>query len=324
MTARLWVQSLRPYGIDLVTGLVPPPGWNVRQTKQSLGLGAGQARELVFDLDRVEPSKEAPAEFPRPPYELGMAASLSEASIRRTQQVWPTQIPERTIEVGYGLDDWAGVSPVVVTGESPQVRAEVRVAWDADYFYFAAEVHRPRDAFRPGRYASDGDAIQLAWGTDDGAAPADPFSGAGHLAAITFADGKPQVIRLAAPRVFPARPRPRQHGPVVRPRRGGQGRHLRDRSRKVTIFEAAIPLKALDPVRAERGRSIRFAFRIGDGGGQPLDWSRHRRRPRLPGRAGQLPAPLLRRTPCRASVCGPLPGRCPAARRKSRRKRNDG
>ena len=191
------------------------------------------------------------------------------------------------------------------------MQAEVRVAWDSNFFYFAAEVHRPRDAFRPGRYASDGDAIQLAWGTDDGAAPADPFSGAGHLAAITFADGKPQVMRLAAPRVFLRDHVPGNMDPWYAPVEGAKADISRDRSRQVTIFEAAIPLKALDTVRAERGRSIRFAFRIGDGGGQPLDWSCAAGVPDyLAGPGNFLPLSCDDALPCFSlwTFTGPVPG----------------
>jgi hypothetical protein len=313
MTARLWLQSHRPEGIDGVAGLVPPPGWTVRQTKQSFGLGGGQSKELIFDLDRATPDKDAPSAAPataQPPYELSIAISLSEASIRRTQLVWPTQIHQRTIEVGYGLDDWAGLSPVVVTSESGQVRAEVRTAWDADNFYFSAIVYRQRESFRTGRFASDGDAVQLAWAADDGAARPEASGGSTDLAAVTFADGKPQVIRLGGPRIFKRDHLPGNLDPWYGPIDGAKADIAYDQKQKATIFEAAIPLKALKSVHVERGRAIRFAFRIGDGAGVPLDWSRAAAVPDfLAGPGNFMPASCVDALPCLGlwTFIGPTP-----------------
>jgi hypothetical protein len=284
MTATLWVQSHRPSGADGVAGIIAPPGWKVRQAKETFGLGAGQAREVSFDLDRVAPAKDETAspDAAQRPVDLPVTVLLNEEPVRRTQAVWPTAVPERTIDVGYGLDDWEGIPPVVVVSDSGGVRAEVRAAWDSKFFYFAAAVHRERHSFVRGRYASDGDAIQLAWGVDDRAdddfgnrgLPAGAFRDTDHLMALTFGKDGAQVIRLRGPHMMLRDHVPGNMDAMVGPVEGAAADIARDAAGKVTLYEAAIPLKALAPLRVERGRTVRFSFRIGDGRNPPLEWSR--------------------------------------------------
>ena len=289
MTATLWVQSHRPWLVDAVAGLMPPLGWRSRQTKQAFGLDAGQARELTFDLERVPPAKgdaEAPSAADRPPYEIQAAVTLGEEWVRRTQTVWLTQVPEQTVEVGYGLAAWEGIEPVVLASDLAGIRAEVRTAWDAKFFYFSAAVQRDRDGFMAGRFASDGDAIQLAWGLDgradddfggrgrDKGLPAGAFRDTDHLMAITFGKGGAQVIRLRGPHAMLRDHVPGNMDSWYGPVEGAVAAIARDAEKKVTIYEAAIPLAALAPLRAERGWTFRFSFRIGDGANLPLEWSR--------------------------------------------------
>jgi hypothetical protein len=331
MTAHLWIQSHRPERQDVVAGLQPPPGWKMRQEKQGVGLAGGEARELVFDMVRETPAPEAKAGVPNSlsaravsgPVEISIAVSLSEDWVRRTQQVWPTVTPERTIEVGYGLADWAGIDPVPLASDSGTAQVEVRTAWDAENFYFAAVVHRDREAFRVGRFASDGDAIVLAWGVGDRADDdfSNPARGAGlpsgafrdtdHVIALTFTSSGAQAIRLHGPRMMLRDHVPGNLDAWYGPVEGAKVDIARDAKQKVTIYEAAIPLKALAGLRAERGRTVRFSFRIGDGNGPPLEWSRAAGVPDyLAGPGSFLPLSSVEGLPCQTlwTFTGPTPG----------------
>jgi hypothetical protein len=279
MTATLWVQNQRPYRADVMAGLLMPVGWKCRQSKYQFGLDPGQAREAAFDLD-------VPADPGPPPYAIQAAATVNEELARRAAAVWPTTIPQRTVKVGYGLEDWQGIDPVVVASAASDVKAEVLAAWDAEFFYFAAAVHRWRAGFRPGRFASDGDAIQLAWGAGDRADddfgqrgrdrafPVGAFRDTDHLMALTFGKEGAQLVRLRGLRQALRDHVPGNQDSWYGPVDGAQASIARDEEHQVTIFEAAVPWKALAPVRGERGRTLRFGFRIGDGERPPLEWSR--------------------------------------------------
>jgi hypothetical protein len=310
LTATLWVQSHRPQGCDAVAGIKAPDGWKVRPDRERFSLGSGQAKELTFDLERIAPAPgEAAASAPAP--ELATALLLGEEWMRRTQVPLLTQTPERTVDVGYGLEDWKGIEPVRVANETGAVRAEVRTAWDAKFFYFAAAVYRDRDSYIRGRTAADGDAIQLAWGLDDRADddfgnrgrerafPAGAFRDTDHLMAITFGKDGPQVLRLRGPHILlrdhVAGNQDSWFGPVE----GAAADISRDLDGKVTLYEAAIPLKALAPLKAERGRTFRFSFRIGDAARAPLEGARAAGVPDfLAGPGSFLPLSSLEGLPC--------------------------
>ncbi len=291
MTASLWVQSHRPNRTDVLAGLLMPAGLRARQTKYRFSLDPGQAREVTVEIDAVKlaAEDEKPAALESvagPPYEIQAVASLGEEWVRRIQPVWPTQAPERTIEVGYGLTGWEGIAPVVVQNEAGDVKAEVRTAWDSKFFYFSAVVHRTRDTFRPGRFASDGDAIQLAWGAADRAdddfggkardrsLPVGAFRDTDHLMAVTFMKDGPQIIRLRGPKVALRDHIPGNQDAWYGPVEGATADIARDAPAKATYFAAAIPWQALPPLSGGRGKSFRFGFRIGDGANAPLEWSR--------------------------------------------------
>jgi hypothetical protein len=333
MTATLWLQNQRPYRVEVMSGFLLPQGWRSRQTKQQFALDAGQAREVTFDFDVPlgRPGDTVaqaalgppPSTGPYGPYSLQAVATLNEEPVRRTQAVWPAVVPERTIEVGYGLDDWAGIDPVVVFSAAADVQAEVRVAWDARFFYFAASVRRQRESFRAGRLASEGDAVQLAWGLADRADddfgdrprdrayPAGAFRDTDYLMAITFGKDGAQVVRLRQPRVVLRDHVPGNRDDWYGPVEDAQAEIWRDADKGATVFEAAVPLKALAPLKGERGRTFRFAFRIGDGPRPPLEWARAAGTPDfLAGPGSFLPVSYAEGLPCQTvwMMVGPRPG----------------
>jgi hypothetical protein len=278
MNVTLWVQSQRPYRLEAMAGLLLPEGWKARQTKQQFGLDGGQAREIVFECD-------VPADLGPPPYPIQTAVSLGEEWARRTQAVWPTVMPERTIEVGYGTTGWEGIRSVALQSKAGDVKAEVRTAWDAQNFYFAAAVARPRGTFKAGRFAFDGDAIQLAWGAGDRAdddfgrpardraLPVGAFRDTDHLMAVTFGPSGAQVVRLRGPRIALRAHVPGNLDAWYGPVEGAVADISRDADNNLTLYSAAIPWKALAPLKGERGRTVRFGFRLGNGDDPPLDWS---------------------------------------------------
>jgi hypothetical protein len=307
MTATLWVQNQRPYRAEIMAGLLAPEGWKSRQSKYQFALDAGQAREVLFDFD-------VPADPGLPPYAIQASATVNEDLAQRSPAVWPTMIPEKTIEVGFGLDNWQGIEPVVVTSPAGDVKAEVRTAWDSKFFYFSAVVHRDRGGFRTGRFASDGDAIQLAWGLADRADddfgrrgrdrayPVGAFRDTDHLMTVTFGPGGAQVVRLRGPRQAMRDHVPGNQDSWYAPVDGAQAAIARDDEKNVTIFEAAVPLSALAPLKGERGRALRFGFRIGDGDRPPLEWSRAAAVPDfLAGPGSYLPLSYAEGLPCQTT-----------------------
>ena len=275
----LWIQSHRPQKQDAVAGLLLPEGWRTGQGKQRFSLEAGQAREVTFECD-------VPPEAGRGPYPIEAVVSLDEQYVRCRQNVWPAQAVERTIEVGFGLSDWEGIDPVVVEGAGGDVWAEVRTAWDKEFFYVSAAVRRKRATFKADTHASQGDAIQLAWGLSnradddfghkaaDWALPAGAFRDTDHLMALTFGQKGAALVRLRAPRIALRTHWPGNQDSWYGPVEGAKADIARDEAIGYTLFEAAIPMKELAPLKGERGRVFRFGFRIGNGDGRPLEWSR--------------------------------------------------
>jgi len=275
----VWVQSHLPRRAEGRVGLVVPEGWRARQAKHRFSLEAGEAREFTFECDVAE--EAAPA-----PYRLEAAATLDEAWVRRAFQVQVAQAPQRSITVGGGLADWEGIRPVRLADDATGTSAEVRTAWDREFFYFSAVVHRERETFLGGPHAFSGDAIQLGFGLSERAdddfgsrgrgkgLPAGAFRDTDHLFALTFGSEGPQVIRLRAPRVALRTHVPGNMDSWYGPVEDAKVLIGRDHDAGVTIYEAAIPLAAIEPLRAERGRVFRFGFRIGDGRNAPLEWAR--------------------------------------------------
>jgi hypothetical protein len=304
VSVTLWAQSLRPYRQDVTAGLLVPQGWRARTMKKRFALDAGAAAEAVFECDVV-------ADAGPPPYRLTAVASTDEENVRHTQDVQAAQAARRTIEVGYGLADWIGLDPVVLRDEDGKPAAEVKVAYDKDYFYFAAAVKRDRGTFRTGVLPSEGDAVQLAWGLADRAdddfghktrgvaLPEGAFRDTDHLMAITFGPDGAQVVRLRGPRMALRSHMPGNMDDWFGPVEGASADISRDAANSLTVYEAAIPLKELAPLRAQEGRVLRFGFRIGRGEGRPLEWAREAGVPDfLANPCSFLPASYAEGLPC--------------------------
>jgi hypothetical protein len=309
----VWIQSQRPYRADGMVDVVLPTGWRRLGSKYRFALEAGEAKEFTFEC-------EVAGEAGPGPYPIDAAVMMDDAWVRRTQSVQVAQTPERRITVGDGMLNWDGIAPVRLANASG-TRAEVWTAYDRDHFYFAAAVHRPRAGFRGGAHAFDGDAIQLAWGVgqraDDDfgsrgrgqALPAGAFRDTDHLMAITFSREGAQVVRLRRPGTLLRTHLPQNMDPWYGPVEGAQASVGRDEEAGVTLFEASIPMKELAPLAAQRDRLYRFAFRIGDGASEPLEWAREAGVPDyLANPASWLPAgrPAL---PCQTwwAMTGPRP-----------------
>jgi len=275
----LWVQSHRPTKLTGRAGLLLPEGWTARESKRQFDLQPGEAKEVSFDCDVAD--DQGPG-----PHTVEAVLSLDEEFVRHTQPVWLAQAPRRTIEVGYGLADWQGIAPVVVASADGKARAVVRTAWDADCFYFSAAIARERGTFRAGRFAFEGDAIQLGWGTegraDDDfghpargwALPEGAFRDTDHLMALVFTSDGPQVIRLRGPHIAMRAHVPGNQDPWYGPVEGAQLDIARDREAGQTLVEAAVPWSALAPLAGKQDAIFRFGFRIGHGDGRPMTWSR--------------------------------------------------
>ncbi|MBE3069687.1 MAG: hypothetical protein IMZ66_05575, partial [Planctomycetes bacterium] len=231
-----------------------------------------------------------------------------------------------TITVGYGLRDWGGIAPVILENKAGDIWAEVRAAWDKEFFYFSAAVRRQRATFRGGPFDFDGDAIQLAWGlakradddfghpARDMALPAGAFRDTDHLMALTFGENGAHVVRLRGPRVALRGHVPGNLDAWYGPVEGAVADISRDAAIGYTLYEAAIPLRELAPLKGERGRAFRFGFRIGQGGGRPLEWSRVAGVPDfLANPASYLPVSDADSLPCQTwwGMVGPRPGAPP-------------
>ena len=311
---RLWVQSHRPYRVEATAALLLPQGWTSRQAKQRFGIDPGEVREVTFDCDLAEDAGP-------PPHRVEAVLEADGAWTRRVQSVQPTSVPQRTIQVGFGLSDWNGIEPVRLEGAPEQPAAEVRVAYDRNFFYFAAQVARDRDSFLSAANGYGGDAIQLGFGlrprADDDfghksrGIPAGAFRDTDHLLAITLGQDGAQVIRLRGTAVVLRTRREENLDPWFGPVDGAEASIVFDAASHTTIYEAAIPLEAIQPLKGERGQSLRFAFRIGNGAGKPLDWAHVAGTPDyLANPASFLPTSDAEALPCRTRwvLTGPVPG----------------
>jgi len=280
----LWVQSHRPTPLSGRAGLLLPEGWTARDTKRQFDLQPGEAKEVSFECDVADDAGPGP-------HTIEVALSLDEEFVRHVQPVWVAQAPRRTIEVGYGLADWEGIAPVVVASADGKTRAEVRTAWDADCFYFSAAIARERSTFRAGRFAFEGDAVQLGWGgrgrADDDfghpargwALPAGAFRDTDHLMALVYTADGPQILRLRGPHMMLRAHVPGNQDPWYGPVDGAQLDIARDREAGRTLVEAAVPWSALAPLAGKQDAIFRFGFRIGNADGPPMTWSEEARVP---------------------------------------------
>jgi hypothetical protein len=275
----LWIQSHRPRKVSGRAGLLLPDGWKAREAKRRFDLEAGAATEVSFDC-------EAPPEAGPPPYPVEAVVSLDEEFVRHRQTVWVAQTPRRTVEVGFGLADWDGIRPVVIEAPGGEVWAEVRTAWDDDFFYVSASVRRERPTFKGGRFVFEGDAVQLAWGADGRAdddfghpargwaVPEGAFRDTDHLMALAFGADGARVIRLRRPHAMLRAHMPGNLDPWYGPVEGAEVDISRDQAIGHTVFEAAIPWTELAPLKGARDRLLRFGVRVGNGDGPPLSWAR--------------------------------------------------
>ena len=310
----VWIQSHRPYRQGATMSLILPPGWTARKPKRDVRLEPGEAWETAFECDVA-------ADVGPGPYMIGAVAQIDGETVSRVQAVQVAEAPQRSIEVGAGLTDWLGVRPVVLADESGERAAEVRVAWDEEFLYVAAAVKRPRGTFTGGPFAFSGDAIQLGFGLleradDDFAArgvgaamPAGAVRDTDHLLAVTYGAAGPEVVRLRGPGMAlsaraPGGEDPR-YGPVPRAKAAIEY----DRPAGRALYEAAIPMKELVPLKAKRGQVLRLAFLIGRAGQPPLEWARQEGVPEyLANPATFLPVSSVT-LPCvtRWSLAGPAP-----------------
>ena len=277
MRVTLWLQAHRPRRVDAVASLLAPDGWTVREAKQRASLGPGQVAELVFDCDV--------AKDPGPgPYRIEAAVQADGEWTRRVQEVQAAWIPKREIRAGLGMAEWAGIAPVRLRGDAAKPSAEVRVAYDASFFYFVARVAREHGGFIATSQAYGGDAIQLAFGlaprADDDfghvlpVLPPGAFRDTDHLFALTMGETRAELVRLRGSGAVLRTHLDGNADPWYGPVDGAQASVQYDEAAGVMVYEAAIPMAALQPLKPAAGQTLRFSFRIGDGKAPPLDWAR--------------------------------------------------
>lgn len=240
-----------------IVRLAPPAGWILAQNEQKFALGAGEIRDYDFLVQKSMPSRTAS-------YSLVVALDVKGGSGAWQQDVRVACAinAEKRMRLDGDLRDWGDAQWMEVRPAKAGVSdARVGLLWDENYLYIAAQINEPR--LHPASEASDfggGDALQLAFGTQgEGKPDSGPFQDTDWNLVLSSAGGG-QIW-------MPGQNLPPEARCVTR----------RDERRKVTFYEACVPLASLADlkpvIRAARDAPVRFGWILHNNEGAPLEWS---------------------------------------------------
>ncbi len=256
------LQNLLPQSLSGTLRLAPPPGWTLARGEQTFSLAGGEIRSFPFEATSAVPSPDG---F----YAIRIGATAGGVHTAWNQALrvaLADNVPAGArLKIDGELDDWQGaqwmdIRPARQSGAG----ARVALRWDNAYLYAAAQINEPR--LRPARDAVEfwqGDALQLAFGTRGFGKPtASPFRDTDYNFALLPALGG-QIVALKSGQP----PLLKNARCVLR----------RDERRKITTYEACIPLSALPDLspgtRATGHLPVRFGWILHNDEGAPLEWS---------------------------------------------------
>lgn len=256
------LQNLLPQSLSGTLRLAPPPGWTLARGDQPFALAGGEIRSFPFEATSGTPSPDG---F----YAVRIGATAGGVNTAWNQALRVACADNvrsgARLKIDGELDDWPGaqwmdIRPARQSGAG----ARVALRWDNAYLYAAAQINEPR--LRPARDAVEfwqGDALQLAFGTRGFGKPtAAPFRDTDYNFALLPSLGG-QIVALNS-----------SQPPLSK---GARCVMRRDERRKITTYEACIPLAALPDLRPETratGTSpVRFGWVLHNDEGAPLEWS---------------------------------------------------
>ena len=225
--------------------------------------------------------------------ELRVSVTVESGEIVRTKRSKVFYAPSRrvsSIEIDGKLDEWDLSTPLTIgkpghvqeleTGAwtgTDDLSADIWTAWDDSYFYIAAKVKD--DAFSQkgtGDSIWTGDSVQFA--LDPLHLEAEGLGGIYEIGMAQTPDG-PQVYSWYAPE-------------------GGKTGFIKGaklvvvREGDYTVYEAAIPLSELAPLKPEAGKTVGFSMVVNDDDGNGrkswLEWSSGIGREKLPSLYGDI------------------------------------
>ncbi len=223
--------------------LAPPEGWRIEPAAFEVALPAAGSTRLSYRV--VKARENAANAYP-------FAVSVAGAAAR-TQTVRVASAPYGRAKVDGRLgDEWRDAIPLRF--ETGGLATTVRVFWDEEALTLSAEVEER--ALSPAGKAKGAsgrhDALQLWLGASAGAAERHEFL----VEPVTAS--RAVCRRLAGPGAA--------EGAAEVPGARAAVRH----SRGVTVYEVALPLEALQGVRADAGREFAFSLLVHDPDGAGL------------------------------------------------------
>ena len=292
---RVRLQNLSNQTFTGLLQVTPPPPWSVPTNSLPFTLEPGEAQVFPFTVAGFT-TKGAPPSLNNAPPLVVTARS------GRSRWEWRQGLRLATaVNVGNGqsprvdgdLSDWQGATWMEVRGpekaKSP-IKGRLALRWSAQRLYLAAQVEepalRPRRADEPGyRFWHGYDALQLAFGLRDepSVKPSpSPFQDTDFGFLLCPEDLmnemriEGRLLRLWRPSLpFGGQSDARDWGGAVP---GAQCAVQRDEQRRLTIYEASLPLiemAALRPaMRAQRDVPVRFSWILHNDEGPGLEWSR--------------------------------------------------
>ncbi len=278
---------LQNIGLDALNSqiqLKAPRGWKLAQDRHDLSLSPGESK--TFEFRATTSPVDAKTTLPFALSARGGARGdwKWNASLASAQSVAPGDVPV----VDGKLDDWSNANWLRCAPNAAGVSGELAFKWDAGNLYIAARVHEAALTARNPEAASYDfwrgfDAIQLAFGTSNGAGSAPgtaPFRDADFgflLSPWLQSDAQNfqgRLLRLWSP------DKP-YNSSADRVRWGGAAPASkcvisRDEANQSTIYEAKLPLSSLPGLNpkalAQKDGALRFGFLIHNAEGEPLDW----------------------------------------------------
>ena len=143
----------------------PPSGFSMESTSSTVELQPAEIRVIRFEIASATAN-------PKNLYNLSFSATANSKTITNKWTIQSAYAPKKTIAVDGNLSDWDSIAPTTMGGGN----YTMRLAWDDNNLYFAAEIaddkHAPYPVFKPGDFEyfranrfdyANKDGIQMAF-----------------------------------------------------------------------------------------------------------------------------------------------------------------
>ncbi|MDQ3813785.1 MAG: hypothetical protein M3347_07520, partial [Armatimonadota bacterium] len=292
---RVRLQNVWQQPVTGILQVTPPPAWSLPRNTVDFTLAPGETRVYPFTVAGFTKPGVPPAVDTLRPLLVSIRSGRARWEWRQALRLATAiNVPRgRPMRMDGQLSDWQDATWMEIKPPGrvrDQVAARVAVRWSLGRLFLAAQVEEPglrlgQTDGKPYEFWQGYDALQFAFGLRDDATvkPSQgPFRDTDYGFLLSpygvLPDGRidGRLLRLWNSRLpFGALRDPQQWGGAVP---GAQCVVLRDEQRRLTIYEASLPLTEMPTlrpqVRAQRDVAVRFSWILHNDEGKDLQWSR--------------------------------------------------